>query len=69
MGLAVFACDRILDPWLNGYMVQRYGALLVLVAAGCLIYGVGCFVTRAFRVSDIKALIRKRRPNDDIVQE
>lgn len=66
MGVAVFAFDRVLDPWLNGRMVERYGALIALVAAGCAIYGIACFVTRAFRLSDIKALIRKRRPNDSV---
>jgi putative peptidoglycan lipid II flippase len=42
-------------------MVERYGALVVLVGAGCIVYGIACFVTRAFLVSDIKALVRRRR--------
>jgi putative peptidoglycan lipid II flippase len=60
MGAAVFGLDRLLDPWLNGPMVQRYLALATLVGAGCAIYGVACFVTRAFRLADLKALIRRR---------
>lgn len=60
MGGAIFAFDRLLDPWLNASMPERYGALIVLVAAGCAIYGLACFVTRAFLISDIKALVRRR---------
>ncbi|MBX3565237.1 MAG: murein biosynthesis integral membrane protein MurJ [Sphingomonas sp.] len=60
MGVALFACDRLLDPWLGGLIWQRYLALAVLVGTGCAIYGVACFVTRAFRVADLKALVRRR---------
>ena len=66
MGAALFGFDRLLDPWLSGPLVQRYIALGVLVGAGCAIYGVACFVTRAFRLADLKALARKRRPSDGI---
>ena len=66
MGLGVFAFDRLLDPWLSGLLWQRYLALVVLVSGGVAIYGVACFVTRAFLISDITALIRKRRPSDPI---
>ncbi|MGK6356489.1 murein biosynthesis integral membrane protein MurJ [Sphingomonas sp. DT-207] len=60
MGAAIFGFDRLLDPWLNGLIWQRYAALVVLVGAGVAIYGVACFVTRAFLLSDLKALIRRR---------
>jgi len=60
MGAALFAFDRLLDPWLSGAIWQRYTALVVLVGAGCAIYGAACFITGAFRVSDIKALLRTR---------
>ena len=66
MGGAVFAFDRLLDPWLDGLMWQRYAGLVMLVSGGVAIYGVACFVTRAFTIGDIKALIRKRRPADGI---
>ncbi|MBB5710492.1 murein biosynthesis integral membrane protein MurJ [Sphingomonas xinjiangensis] len=61
MGLALFASNRLLDPWLGGPIVQRYLALVVLVGAGCAIYGAACFLTGAFRLSDLKALMRRRR--------
>jgi putative peptidoglycan lipid II flippase len=62
MGAALYGFDRLLDPWLNGHAVARYTALIVLVGAGCAIYAVACFVTRAFLISDIKALVRRRQP-------
>ena len=42
---------------------MRYAALVVLVGTGCAIYGLACFVTGAFRVADVKALIRRRSTN------
>lgn len=60
MGVAIFGFERLLDPYLNGHIAVRYAALLVLVGAGCAIYGVACLVTRAFLISDIKALVRRR---------
>ena len=66
MGGTVWWFDKLLDPWLDGMMWQRYAGLVMLVSGGVAIYGVACFVTRAFTIGDIKALIRKRRPADGI---
>lgn len=66
MGAAIFGLDRLLDPYLTGTLVMRILGLGVLVAGGTAIYGVACFVTRAFTLGDIKALVRKRRPGDPI---
>ncbi len=66
MGVAVWALDRLLDPYLTGTLIERGLGLSVLVAGGTAIYGVACFVTRAFTIGDLKALIRKRRPSDTI---
>lgn len=60
MGVALFLGDRLLDPWLNGLIWQRYLALVALVGVGAAIYGVACFATRAFLLSDLKALVRRR---------
>ncbi len=60
MGAAIYGFDRLLDPWLNGHLVARYVALTVLVGSGCAIYGLACFATRAFRLADLKALVRRR---------
>jgi putative peptidoglycan lipid II flippase len=60
MGGALFAGERLLDPYLTGTIWMRFAALSVLVGAGGAIYVVACFVTRAYRLSDLKALIRRK---------
>jgi putative peptidoglycan lipid II flippase len=59
-GGALFAGESLLEPWLGGAMIQRYVALAMLVGAGIALYGVACFLTGAYRVSDLKALMRRR---------
>ena len=41
-------------------MLQRYVALALLVGAGVALYGLASFVTGAYRLSDIKALMRRK---------
>lgn len=60
MGATVFAFERLLDPYLGGALIVRYAALGVLVGAGSAVYGVACFVTGAYRIADLKALMRRR---------
>src|SRR5689334_4498086 len=60
MGVAIFAFDQLLDPWLNGRIWERYSALTVLVGAGVAVYGVACFLTGAFVLDDVKILMRRR---------
>ena len=60
MGGAIWALDRLLDPYLTGTVLERFAALAVLVGGGCLLYGAACFATGAFRPSDVRALIRRR---------
>ncbi|HKT75309.1 MAG TPA: lipid II flippase MurJ, partial [Sphingobium sp.] len=60
MGAALYAGEGLLDPWLAGVMVQRYVALALLVGAGIALYGVACFITGAYRLSDLKALMRRK---------
>ncbi len=62
MGASLFFLDRLFVPYLNGQMAVRYAALAVLVSGGVAIYGLACFVTGAFRMSDLKALMRRRAP-------
>ncbi len=65
MGAVVFAFDRLLDPWLNGRLIERYAALAVLVGSGVTLYGIACFATGAYRIADLKALIRRRAATQD----
>ncbi len=60
MGGALWAGEGLLDPWLTGAMIQRYVALTLLVGAGVALYGLASFVTGAYRLSDLKALLRRR---------
>jgi putative peptidoglycan lipid II flippase len=60
MGAALFGLNRLLDPYLTGTLLMRFAALSVLVGTGGAIYGVACFITRAFTFGDIKALVRRR---------
>lgn len=60
MGAAVWGLERLLDPYLTGALIERILGLGALVAAGTAIYGIACFVTRAFLLGDLKALVRRR---------
>lgn len=60
MGGALYAGEQLLDPYLTGTILMRFASLSVLVGAGAAIYVVACFVTRAYRLGDIKALIRRK---------
>ncbi|SEI70395.1 putative peptidoglycan lipid II flippase [Sphingobium sp. AP50] len=60
MGGALWAGKGLFDPWLTGAMAQRYVALSLLVGAGIVLYGLASVVTGAYRLSDIKALMRRK---------
>ncbi len=60
MGGALLAGEHLLDPWLTGAMVQRYAALSLLVGAGVALYGLASVAVGAYRLSDIKALMRRK---------
>jgi putative peptidoglycan lipid II flippase len=60
MGIAIFGVAKLLNPWLTARIWERYTALVVLVGAGVAVYGVACFLTRAFVLDDLKTLMRRR---------
>jgi putative peptidoglycan lipid II flippase len=60
MGATVYASMALLDPWLTGSFYQRYSALAVLVGSGVTLYGIACFLTGAYRIADLKALLNRR---------
>jgi putative peptidoglycan lipid II flippase len=66
MGAAIWGLEYLLDPYLTGTLFMRFAALTLLVGVGVAIYGLACFVTRAFTLADLKAILRKRRPSDPI---
>ena len=69
MGATVFAFERLLNPYLGGALIVRYSALAVLVGGGSAVYVVACFLTRAYRLSDISALMRRRAATPKPVEE
>ena len=60
MGVAIVGVDHLLDPWLSGRIFERYMALVALVGAGVVVYGVACFLTGAFVLEDVRILMRRR---------
>jgi len=65
MGGVLLATESLLDPWLVGPMLHRYIALALLVGAGVALYGLASFATGAYRLSDLKALMRRRSGGPD----
>jgi putative peptidoglycan lipid II flippase len=55
MGLGVWLLSQTLDPWMDGGFVLKWGAVLVLVAAGGVTYGVLALVLKATSFAELKA--------------
>jgi putative peptidoglycan lipid II flippase len=60
MGATLLLVTPRIDPYLTGSIVSRGLALAVLVGAGVLVYALACFATGAFRVADLRSLLRRR---------
>ena len=60
MGLILWLLQGLLTPYTHGTWPVRTGAMLVLVAAGGLVYAVATFVLGAFTRADL-AFLRRRR--------
>ncbi|QIG79573.1 murein biosynthesis integral membrane protein MurJ [Stakelama tenebrarum] len=59
MGLALWLGERWIEPYTTGSFWVRAGGMLALVGAGGAIYGAACLVTRAYLLSDLKAMVRR----------
>jgi putative peptidoglycan lipid II flippase len=59
MGIALFFLTPLVDPYLTRSLMVRVAALSALVGGGAAIYFLACFATRAFALSDLKALARR----------
>ena len=59
MGAALWCGERLIEPYTTGSFWVRAGGMLALVGAGGAIYGAACFATRAYRLSDLRALVRR----------
>ena len=60
MGASLLLVTPWVDPFLTGSIVRRGAALAGLVGAGVAIYVLACFATGAFRVADLRSLLRRR---------
>jgi putative peptidoglycan lipid II flippase len=60
MGAVLFWLAPAVDPYLAGSILRRGAGLIVLVGVGAAVYAVGCFVTGAFALDDVKLLIKRR---------
>jgi putative peptidoglycan lipid II flippase len=59
MGIALYFFAPLVDPYMAGSIFRRFGALVMLVGAGAIVYAVACFVTGAFVIDDVKLLVRR----------
>jgi len=59
MGAALWPLLDRLSPHVTGGGVERWGAMLVLVAGGGLVYVAAVFLFGALRPADVKALLRR----------
>ncbi|HVI99038.1 MAG TPA: murein biosynthesis integral membrane protein MurJ [Sphingomonas sp.] len=60
MGVALYFGQELIAPFVHGSLLRTLPALAVFVAAGIAIYALACFVTGAFRLADVKALLSRR---------
>jgi putative peptidoglycan lipid II flippase len=61
MGVALFFVAPMVLPYLAGSILRRVGGLIVLVTAGLVVYGIGCLLTGAFALDDLKLLTKRAR--------
>jgi putative peptidoglycan lipid II flippase len=59
MGAAMFFLNDLFTPYVTGSTVERWGALVVLVGTGGLVYAAATVLTGAVRPADLKRLIHR----------
>ena len=61
IGVALFFFAPLSEPYLTGSILRRAGGLTALVAAGGAVYAVACLVTGAFKLDDLKLIMKRTR--------
>lgn len=61
MGGTLMLVAPPIAPYLTGSLPVRGLALSLLVGAGVAVYGVACFVTGAYRLSDLRSILRRKK--------
>ena len=59
MGIAMWFGNALFQPYVTGSWVERWGAMLVLVSMGVLVYAAAVLLTGAFRPSDVRQFFRR----------
>jgi putative peptidoglycan lipid II flippase len=61
MGAVMFFLNHLFQPFVTGTSVERWGAMVVLVATGGVVYAIATLLTGAFRLGDIATLVRRTK--------
>ncbi len=61
MGAVMFFLNHRFQPFVTGTSVERWGAMVVLVATGGVVYAIATLLTGAFRLGDIATLVRRTK--------
>jgi len=61
MGVALWFGGTLADPWMIGDWYHRVVALSLLFGAGGIVYALASFAFGAYRVSELTAVLRRRR--------
>jgi putative peptidoglycan lipid II flippase len=56
----MYFLNDLFAPYTTGTNLERWGAMLVLVATGGVVYALGVLATGAIRLRDIRQLIRSK---------
>ena len=59
MGVALYFAGALFQPYVTGPSLERWGSMAVLVTLGGIVYAVAAVATGAFRLGDIRQLIRR----------
>jgi putative peptidoglycan lipid II flippase len=59
MGAVLWLAEGWLAPFTTGTSLERWGAMLALVAGGCLVYAAAALLFGAFRLGDLRRFVRR----------
>ena len=57
----MYFLNDLFQPFVTGTGTERWGAMLVLVATGGVVYAIATLLTGAFRLGDISTLLRRSK--------
>jgi putative peptidoglycan lipid II flippase len=57
--LVMYFLNHLFTPYTTGPSLQRWGAMLTLVSVGGVVYAASCLLFGAFRLADIRGLVRR----------